>query len=222
MPRRTEADSVLFLGGGRPQDTTKLLYYFERAFPKTAWRAVQVIAHERDGHVLTSDLTATRFAVIADSVSNETVRALREFVETGGTLLGVLTNTAAADSIGQVMGIDNWAIDEATVREYAMFGEIDFQHPLFAPFADPRYGDFTKIHFWHHRRIDLQSFGNSRVLARFDDRDPALVEIPLGRGHVFVLTAGWQPADSQLAVSSKFVPLLGGMLDYAVGTKEVA
>jgi hypothetical protein len=51
------------------------------------------------------------------------------------------------------------------------------------------------------------------VLARFDTGDPALLQIPLGRGTVWLLTSGWHPADSQLGVSSKFVPLLWSLLE---------
>src|SRR5207245_8038527 len=51
------------------------------------------------------------------------------------------------------------------------------------------------------------------VLASFDTGDPAVVEVPLGKGRLFVLTSGWQPEDSQLALSTKFVPLLYALLD---------
>lgn len=103
-----------------------------------------------------------------------------------------------------------------------MFGQIDFQHPLFAPFADPRYSDFTKIHFWKHRQASLDKIPGVRVLARFDNGDVALAEVPVGKGKVWVLTSGWQPDDSQLALSSKFVPLLYAMLDLSSGTGEAA
>ena len=53
----------------------------------------------------------------------------------------------------------------------------------------------------------------ARVLASFDDKDPALVEVPLGKGRVVILASTWRPADSQLALSSKFVPLLYAMLE---------
>jgi hypothetical protein len=51
------------------------------------------------------------------------------------------------------------------------------------------------------------------VVVRFDRGDPALLEAPLGQGRLLVLTAGWQPDDSQLAVSTKFVPLLWSLLE---------
>ena len=96
---------------------------------------------------------------------------------------------------------------------YAMFAEIDFRHPLFASFADPKYSDFTKIHFWKYRRLDTAAVPEARVVAKFDNGDPALLEIPLGKGRLVVLASGWQPEDSQLAVSSKFVPLLYSLLE---------
>jgi hypothetical protein len=55
------------------------------------------------------------------------------------------------------------------------------------------------------------------VLARFDSGDPAVLEAPLGKGRLFVLTTGWQPDDSQLAVSTKFVPLLWSLLELGGG-----
>jgi hypothetical protein len=98
---------------------------------------------------------------------------------------------------------------------YAMLGEIDFRHPLFAPFADPRFSDFTKIHFWKYRRVDLKAIPNARAVARFDNGDPAIFEVPLGKGRVVVMASGWHSADSQLALSTKFVPLLYALLEQA-------
>jgi len=96
-----------------------------------------------------------------------------------------------------------------------LLGEIDFTHPIFAPFADPRFSDFSHIHFWKHRRWQIPSAATTRVLAKFDDGSPALVELSVGKGRLLVLTAGWQPRDSQLAVSSKFPPIMQTMLDWS-------
>jgi hypothetical protein len=45
-------------------------------------------------------------------------------------------------------------------------------------------------------------------VARFDNGDVAWLDVPVGRGRLLVMTSGWQPRDSQLALSSKFLPLL--------------
>jgi len=99
--------------------------------------------------------------------------------------------------------------------DYALLGQIDFTHPLFAPFADPRFSDFSHIHFWKHRRVEFPATAKIRVLAKFDDGSPALAQIPVGQGNLLVLASGWNPADSQLAVSSKFPPLMQTLLDWS-------
>jgi hypothetical protein len=123
----------------------------------------------------------------------------------------------------ETIGIEEWK-----VGDYAMFGKIDFQHPMFRPLADRRFNDFTKIRVWKHRRLTSDHEQPWRVLVQFDNGHPALVERPIGKGHVWILTTGWQPTESQLALSTKFIPMLAGMLgevqeadestvDYAVG-----
>jgi hypothetical protein len=112
-----------------------------------------------------------------------------------------------------------------------MLGRIEFEHPLLGPFSNPRFGDFTQIHFWKYRQInigDSSSQSNtadsakfvlpeSQVLARFDNGDPAWFELPVGKGSLLVMTCGWHPSDSQLALSTKFVPLLYSILEYGGG-----
>src|SRR5690606_12256600 len=46
------------------------------------------------------------------------------------------------------------------------------------------------------------------------------LEVPLGSGRIILLTSGWQPEDSQLAVSTKFVPMLNGLVDDVAGFVE--
>ena len=57
----------------------------------------------------------------------------------------------------------------------------------------------------------------TEVIARFDDASAALMERLTGQGRILALTSGWQPGDSQFALSSKFIPFIGGLLDLACG-----
>ncbi len=43
-------------------------------------------------------------------------------------------------------------IREADTGRDVMIEWVDFTHPLFRPLADPRFNDFAKIRFWHHRQ----------------------------------------------------------------------
>jgi hypothetical protein len=104
-----------------------------------------------------------------------------------------------------------------TVQNYALLGEIDFRHPLLASFADPRFSDFSKIHFWKYLRLNPSDLPGSHVLAKFDSGDPALLEVPVGKGRVLILCSSWRPDQSQLALSTKFVPLLYAILEQSTG-----
>ena len=139
---------------------------------------------------------------------------MRDWLARGKTALLVLTDEQAAPALAALAGLPTVQITEAG-GDYALLGEIDFAHPLFAPFADPRFSDFTHIHFWKHRRWEIPSGVPAHVLAKFDDGSPALAQIAVGHGNLLVLASGWNPADSQFAVSSKFPPLMQTMLDWS-------
>ncbi|MEQ1906673.1 MAG: hypothetical protein ABL888_20980, partial [Pirellulaceae bacterium] len=74
------------------------------------------------------------------------------------------------------------------------------------------FNDFTKIHFWKTSQVDV-STESVRMLARFDNRQPAIWELPIGTGRLIGFASSWRPDDSQLALSSKFVPLLNQLLE---------
>jgi hypothetical protein len=217
---KPEQVNVLFLGQDAEKDPAQLLYYLKRAFQQTPRQTVQVSARPPEGALAESDLANAR-VLIADDVLNETrLSAVKKFLADGGTALFVLKDTAGAQTIGRLAGVDNLGVVEAPTNSYAMFGQIDFEHPLFAAFADPRFSDFTKIHFWRHRQLEHSRLPGARIVARFDNGDAALLEVPQGKGRLLVLTSGWHPADSQLALSSKFLPLLYSILEQTGGIRS--
>jgi hypothetical protein len=167
--------------------------------------------------VLPNELKAASLIFITEAIPAETVAALRAEAMAGKTLVFAPRNAAAGAALGALLGREPVTLTEGKPNNYAMFAEIDFQHPLFAPFADPRYSDFTKIHFWKFRKLDAASIPGARIVAKFDTGDPGLVEVPMGQGRLYFLASGWHPDDSQLAVSSKFVPLLWSMLEQSGG-----
>ncbi len=125
----------------------------------------------------------------------------------------------AIENLTQLLGVDGpIELQEAELAGHAMWTDIDFRHPLFQPLADAKFNDFGKVRFWAHRDLRLPNNASAsdadlRVIARFDDRSPAVLHRRVKRGDLWVLTAGWQATGSQLALSTKFVPLMFGMLD---------
>jgi hypothetical protein len=116
---------------------------------------------------------------------------------------------------------DSIDISEAAVKRFQLLQDLELSHPIFAPFADPKYNDFTKIRFWRHRRIVGVDSDPWRILAKFDDGDPAILQRSLGKGTITVMTSGWQPSESQLALSSKFVPILASLFEQARPSETV-
>ena len=202
---------VLYLGGEAGTDASQPRYFLERAFQETRRQAVKVTAVLPTAP-LPPDAAATLLVATSALAADQTA-GLRARLEAGRTLLFAPTNATAAASLASLLNTGSLTVTEGAFANYGMLAEVDFQHPLFAVFADARFSDFTKIHFWKYRRFEAAALPGARILARFDNGDPALLEVPVGRGRVIVLASGWQPADSQLALSSKFVPLLYSLLD---------
>ncbi len=223
IPPAQQRSTALWIGRDGAGDTKQPLFFLGRAFSETPRVAVQVVAASPAVPLLPTDVKAANIIFISDVISPETAAALRDEVTAGKTVVLVPKTADAAmnATVGALLGAPGVRLDEARPTNYAMFADIDFQHPLFAPFADPRYSDFTKIHFWKFRRLDPTTVPGLRVVAKFDTGDPALVELPVGKGRVYLLASGWHPEDSQLAVSSKFVPLLWSLLEQAGGVSNL-
>lgn len=202
----TEVVHIAYLGTDSADEPSGLRYYLQRVFPPTARREVKIIS--------TESLSQADFAIVPGKVSPEQTSALRDWLAGGKSALLVLTNTEAAPTLAALTELPNVQVMEAN-GDYALLGQIDFKHPIFAPFDDPRFSDFSHIHFWKHRKWEIPSSLHALVLAKFDDESPALTQIAVGKGQLLVLTSGWDPADSQLAVSSKFPPVMQTMLQWS-------
>lgn len=202
---QNEQVKIAWLGQQSPNDPQQLRYYVERVFQNTPRRSTAIVSSDL--------LSQSAFAIIPGAISSAEAAAVRNWLTQGKSALLVLTNAQMGPTISALVG-QSGSLTEAE-GEYALLGQIDFSHPLFALFADPRFSDFSHIHFWKHRRFELPAVANARALAKFDDGSPALAQIPVGKGTLVVLASGWNPVDSQLAVSSKFPPLMQTMLEWS-------
>lgn len=212
-PSATEVQ-VLHLGAGDEANPARPSFYLHRAFPGTHRFRVQV-TDRAPGDDVAAVLSKATLVVASDVVPESRAEDVRNWVAAGGTALLVLADDRAGAALARMAGVPAVRVEEARPAQYALLGEIDFRHPLFAPFAETRFGDFSRIHFWKYRRVEASAIPGGQVVARFDGGDPAWLEFPVGRGRVVVLASGWHPADSQLALSSKFVPLMHALLELA-------
>jgi hypothetical protein len=221
---RAEAErSVIYLGSDRADDAQGLRYYLERALTDGLAQPVQFVAASTDTPLVIESPTETPLVVATVDPAADQLNALRQYTEAGGTLLFVLTganpSTAWASLINQSESKGDSVerlpppLEEAKLDSYAMLSQIAFDHPLFAPMSGPHFNDFTQIRFWNYRRLKPDQLGGANIVARFENGDPALAEWRPGKGRLYLLTAGWHPADSQLARSWKFVLLVSAMVE---------
>ena len=209
--------NVLYIGSDAASDPDGLRFYIERAFPDDGLRRVTVIAQPPGAPAISPNTHTVGLVIVAEPLLDKQLVWLRRHVKEGGTLLFAASSTDIYQSFGTLIGKTKLKVREADVEGYAMLGDIDFAHPLFTSFDDPRFSDFTSIHFWKYREIDSNELADCHILARFDDGTPAVVTKQLGRGSATLFAFGWHPADSQLALSTKFVPLMNGLLELNAG-----
>jgi hypothetical protein len=169
------------------------------------------VAKKPGEQLAATDLLDARLVIVTAALPEDRLNALRQHTDSGGHVFWVLRDTASAQGLSQLVKM-NGDVQEAGVKDFSLIGRVAFDHPLFAPFAESRFADFTKVHFWKHRKLSPADGNGLRVLAWFDDGDPFLLEQSIGKGTLLVATSGWQPADSQLALSTKFVPVVEGLL----------
>ena len=214
----TQPATVLFLGPDAADDPAGLLYYLGRVFDGDSRRAIAVESRAANAPLARPADRALPMIVLAGETSAGNVDFLKSFVREGGTLVAIPASGRVV-TLAAVAEVPPFDVSEGAVKGDILLGEIDFDHPLFAPFATPQFNDFTKIHFWKRRIWLSEALGDkARVLARFEGGDPAVVEKVIGQGRIVVLASGWTPADGQLARSSKFVPMMAALLDRGEST----
>ncbi|MBC8117343.1 MAG: hypothetical protein H7062_23345, partial [Candidatus Saccharimonas sp.] len=221
---RTETKLVVYCGTDKPDDPEGLRFYLEGVFAASRRYRIEMTGW-RDT-LSTTKTERPSLVVLVEPEADAGAFVTSHLAQGGAVLIAARSPNNGTASLKQC-GLDEVSLTEAVVRRDAMLGDIDFEHSLFAPFAESQFSDFTGIRFWKHRTLvtglkteDGQAGSlphGGRTLARFDDGAPAFVEFPSGKGRVWLMTAGWHPADSQLARSSKFPPLMFRMLEQASG-----
>lgn len=219
VPLEQDEVDVMYVGIDDPKSADALPYYLDLAFSETRERKINIFIEAPDQLTFSSRENLPQLVVVNAALAADGFNTLDEYLRAGGSVLAVPTSSAAAVALASYSESLDYVPSERRTREdgYLMLADIDFGHPLFATFATPRYSDFTKIHFWNHQRFTIRDEDSLHLVARFDNGDPALWEQTVGEGKLFVMASGWHPDDSQLALSSKFVPLLNTLLDQAAG-----
>lgn len=220
-PAQPKAVKIVFIGDEKTRsEAASPLFYLSRALQLTSSLRPDLSIVPESTASIPAD---TELVFISGArLSSPLAQSVRAFAEKGGLVISVVTpemKTQDLEALTGISGIQSDVSDKSNSSDdYQMLSEVQTNHPLLRPFADERLRDFTKLHFWKHRKLSLPKDSQLEILARFDGGDPAIV----AKNHLILLTSGWHPADSQLALSTKFVPLLYGWLEAAGFRNEQA
>jgi Aerotolerance regulator N-terminal/von Willebrand factor type A domain len=194
---------VLYLGNDSLDDPNGLSYFLNHALQPTRALAPRLSINGLGNQA--EALSHFSWVVVGGAPSVAMAEQLGAHVRDGGAITVVLRQASDAAWLENLSG-QSLRAEEATISGHAMIGRVDFTHPLLRPFDAAQFGDFTKIHVWHQRTLTPPP--SAHVLAWYDDGAAAWFELSVGKGRVLVMTSGWNPTDSQLALSTKFVPLI--------------
>lgn len=145
---------------------------------------------------------------VTGMIPDEQIERIRTFQQQGGLVCIVITSVDMEPVVAALLD-ETITLTEPEELDYALLVEIDFDNKVFAPFADPKYSNFSNIQFWNYRRLQSE---NLKPLAKFDTGDLAIGYRPQSGRPLYVWTSGWHPADSQFALSTKFVGVMMGMM----------
>lgn len=205
-----------------------LSYFLERIPLDTPNRTVRVNRCQPGTPWLANQATKPAWIVLSHGATLQDADLCRRLLDQGSYVTLVFDRPAdIADRDGTTLGdrfekltnrcaeVEIGAISERKVREFDFLQRLDFGHPILVPLANSQFNDFSRVRFWRHRQLETPDLSTWRVLAWFSQNQPAIMEKEVGKGKIIVLTAGWQPIESQLALSSKFVPLMTGIFGQA-------
>ncbi len=199
--RETRPVQVLLAGpGGRAADDT----YLRRALAIGESPRFDVTATALDA--VTDDALAKAHVVVVNDapLGDAVIARLTTFAERGGGVLVVAGSRASWPQGAALPGTLGEPVDRS--RAVGRLGSVEYGHTIFSPFRAPRSGDFSSVRVYGYRR--LTAAPDARVLARYDDGQPALVERAVGTGRMLVWTSGFDLAWSDLALKPVFLPFV--------------
>jgi len=186
------------------------------------------ISEEGRFRARTAGRSALREDVLSDTevvvlhgvpLDGASAEVLRGFVADGGGLLvapgeGGSWPASSADLLPGSLG----TAEDRSAEVGGRLGFLDYDHPVFEAFAGPRRGDFTGARFFRARTFTAGD--SARILARFDDGSPALVESGVGRGTILVWTSTLDSYWNDLALQPVYLPFVHRLVEHLAGRPD--
>ena len=211
---RSDPRPALFI---RSASDARSLTYFKTAMDSAREPAftLQSAAVEQAGNL---DLSRFAFVVVCDTgnLPKGLEQNLENYVNSGGQVLVVLGRSFASGGTVPVAQL------KADGAHYAASEAVRFQS---VSYADGTYPPIRRGNLWDGVRFyqsvvvepGSDSKNAARVLARFADDTPLLLEQPMGEGRVMVFTSPLDNIGNDFPVSASYVPFIEQTTHYLGG-----
>ena len=190
-------------------------FYLKRALqpsPESIFQVTEVTPASWDA----TPLGDTGVVALTDvtTLSAAGVRKLVRYVNRGGGVMffvGTQTdpdgfNQSFADVAPCRLGERLDVLRRGERRRGLVMAEVDFKHPIFQPFSKPHHGDFSRVSFESYFTVtDSQA---ARVLARFDNKKPAVLLKRVGQGASLLVVSSSDLEMSDFPRRAVFLPFV--------------
>jgi hypothetical protein len=151
-------------------------------------------------------------------------KRLREFVNSGGGLAIILADSSRSADFNRSFG--SWlpikAVEASagsrSTNDYTLMTDVRMDHPIFRPFSKPNSGNFTSARFFRYAKLTIGP--GAEAPARFENGDPALVSISIGKGRVLVFASSADDESNDLYLKAVYAPLWQQVLRYLENFRE--
>lgn len=158
--------------------------------------------------------------VVVGQVSDNMVALLRDYVQAGGQVFLPLQKEARVDVMNTLLSETGLQVAPSVSESQRVpLAWVDLKHRIFYPFRGAKFNDFSSVRYSGYHRLVAD---DNLVLARFEGDDVMMAEGTLGKGRFLVWAGGVEMNRSNLARSSRFVPLLHETLRYLAGEPKEA
>lgn len=188
---RKEARRILLV---HEPGRTRAVEYYKAALESTPDAGFTVDAVSSDQ---ASNLEFNKYAFV---VLSDTVVPVEDYLKRGGgVLVAAGSNVAARGTVFGTKISDTRYASRDNERFYAA-GDVDESHPSVA-----RVSKFDDVKFYQVVRIDP---AKTKVVAKFTDGSPLLVEKNVGSGRVLILASTFDNIANDLPLHASFVPFV--------------